>query len=72
VGDTGSDAWLVLSSTTGTNSGTGSTVSVSVNPANLAPGTYSGQITLSANDSNGNALQSSPQTISVTLVVTGS
>jgi len=72
VGDTGSNAWLALSSTTGTNSGTGSTVSVSVNPANLAPGTYSEQITLSANDSNGNALQSSPQTISVTLVVMGS
>ena len=79
VGDTGSNTWLVLSSTTSTDSGpsinrgptTGSTVSVSVNPANLAPGTYSGQITLSANDSNGNAVQSSPQTISVTLVITG-
>jgi hypothetical protein len=72
VGDTGSNSWLVLSSTTGTDSGNDSTVSVSVNPSNLAPGTYSGQITLSANDSDGNALQSSPQTVSVTLVVTDS
>jgi hypothetical protein len=72
VGDTGSNSWLVLSSTTGTDSGNNSTVSVSVNMSNLAPGTYSGQITLSANDSDGNALQSSPQTVSVTLVVTGS
>ena len=70
MGDTGSNAWLVLSSTTGTDSGTGSTVSVSVNPENLEPGTYSEQITLSADDGNGNALQGSPQTISVTLVVT--
>jgi len=72
VGDTGSNSWLVLSSTTGTDNGNDSTVSVSVNPSNLAPGTYSGQITLSANDSNGNDLQSSPQTVSVTLVITDS
>jgi hypothetical protein len=72
VGDTGSNIWLVLSSTTDTDSGNNSTVSVSVNPSDLEPGTYSGQITLSANDSNGNALQGSPQRVSVTLVVTGS
>ncbi len=72
MGDTGSNSWLVLSSTTGTDSGNNSTVSVSINTSNLAPGTYSGQITLSANDSDGNALQGSPQTVSVTLVVTGS
>jgi hypothetical protein len=70
TGDASSSSWLVLSSTSGTDNGS-STVSVSVNPTGLEPGTYSGQITLSANDSDGNVLHSSPQTITVTLTVTG-
>jgi hypothetical protein len=44
-------------------------VSVNSTSANLAPGTYTGQITLSATNAGGTALQGSPQTINVTLTV---
>jgi len=42
---------------------TPSTVSVSVNPAGLAPGTYNGTVTITASGATG-----SPQTVAVTLV----
>jgi hypothetical protein len=55
-------SWLVLSATSGT---TPETLSVSANPAGLAPGTYSGAITVTApGATNG------PQTVTVTLTVT--
>jgi len=72
AGDAGSSAWLGLSPTSGSDSGGGGTVSVSVNPASLQAGTYAGYITVSAIDSNGATVQGSGQTITVTLTVTGS
>jgi hypothetical protein len=70
VGDAGSRSWLSLSSTSGTDSGGGGTITLSASASQLAPGTYTGQITLSAN-SNGVVLQNSPQTIQVTFQVSG-
>ena len=66
-----SSSWLVLSPPSGTLSGTGSTLSVNVNSAGMAPGNYNGKITISAADSTGTAISGSPQTIGVTLTVTG-
>ncbi len=66
-----SSSWLVLSPPSGTLSGTGSTLSVNVNSAGMAPGKYNGKITISAADSTGTAISGSPQTIGVTLTVTG-
>ncbi len=70
-GDTGSSAWLVLSATSGKDRGAGSTISVTANAAKVSPGNYTGTITLSANGAGGTIVQGSPQTISVSLVVTG-
>ena len=69
IGDAGSSGWLTIGPPT---SGTGSaTVSVSVNPQGLAPGNYSGKITVSASGNGGAVVQNSPQTINVSFVVTG-
>src|SRR6266480_4190522 len=68
-GDSGSSGWLVLGPPA---SGTGSaTVPVGVNPRNLSPGIYSGTITVSAFGNGGAIVQNSPQTVNVTLTVTG-
>ena len=69
VGDTNSTSWLVISPASGSDTGSGSTVSVSVNAASLAPGSYKTNITVTAN--NGTTLGSSPQTIPVMVTVTG-
>jgi hypothetical protein len=70
TGDSGSDSWLSLSATSGTDSGSGSTITINGNAGSLAPGSYSGQVTVSANN-NGMVLQGSPQTVKVTIVVSG-
>ncbi len=44
---------------------------MNVNSAGLAPGKYNGKITISAADSTGTAISVSPQTINVSLTVTG-
>jgi hypothetical protein len=44
---------------------------VNVTTANLIPGTYTGHITIAATDSTSAAVVGSPQTITVTLTVTG-
>jgi hypothetical protein len=72
VGDSGSSTWLGINPTSGSDTGSGSTVAVSVTPTNMAPGTYTGQITVSATDSNGVVVQGTPQTIPVTLTITAS
>ncbi len=64
----GSSAWLVLSATSGSDSGSGSNLGVNVNAAHLTPGMYTGQITVTATDSTG---ATSGQTITVSLTVTG-
>lgn len=55
-------SWLALSSSSGTAP---STITISVNPTGLSPGSYRGTITLTATGAT-----NSPQTISVTLTVT--
>lgn len=69
-GDADSSAWLGLSTIGGTDNGSGSTITVSASALSLAPGNYTGQITVSANN-NGLVLQGSPQTVQVTLHVAG-
>ena len=69
TGDSGSSGWLTIGPPT---SGTGSaTVSVSVNPTGLLPGTYAGKITVTAVGNGGAVVLNSPQTVNVTLVITG-
>lgn len=68
-GNSGSSSWLVLGPPA---SGTGSaTVPVGVNPQNLSPGIYSSTITVSASGNGGAIVQNSPQTVNITLTVTG-
>jgi hypothetical protein len=66
-----SSAWLVLSATSGTDAGAGSSFGVTAAvPASMAPGTYTGSILLTATDSTGASISGSGQTVSVTLTVT--
>jgi hypothetical protein len=69
TGDAGSSSWLVVGPP---SSGTGgATVSVGVNAQSLAPGTYSGMISVSATGNGGAVVQNSHQTVNVALTVTG-
>jgi uncharacterized protein (TIGR03437 family) len=61
---TSGGSWLVPSPLSGATS---ATVGVSVNPAGLSAGTYSGSVTITASGAVG-----SPRTVAVTLVVTSS
>ncbi len=65
----GSQKWLIISATSGTDSGSGSTIVVHVNTRGMVVGIYNGQITLSATESNGGVVQNARQTVSVTLTV---
>jgi Viral BACON domain/zinc-ribbon domain len=64
-------SWLSVKSMSGTLSGQQSTtVSVAVKlPAGIIPGTYSGTITVSGTDSNGQPVPGGSQMVSVTFVV---
>ncbi len=66
--DPSSHTWLSISKTSGSDNGSGSTITVNVNATGLL-GVYTGQIMLSATDNGGNKLQNSPQDVSVTLTV---
>lgn len=68
TGDSASSSWLSLSATSGTSANAPLTVSASA--GQLAPGSYTGQITISANN-NGMVLHGSPQTVQVTFQVDG-
>ena len=70
VGDPGSSTWLGISPTSGINSGSQNIVTVTISSTNMPPGTYDGQITVSATDNNGVVVQGTPQTIPVTLTIT--
>jgi hypothetical protein len=71
IGDANSSSWLVLSTTSGSDSGSGSTLGgVNVNATSLTTGTYNGTITIAATDSSGATVSGSGQTISVSLKVT--
>ena len=68
--DSSAAPWLSLNTTGGTiNPAQSTQVVVNVNSANLAAGSYSTQITVTASDSTGNQVQGSPQTIPVMLTV---
>jgi hypothetical protein len=66
----GNAAWLVLSPTSGTDQGSGTSLGVSINAVQLAAGSYTGTITLSATDKSGAAIVGSPKTVSVSVTVT--
>jgi len=68
--DSHSSSWLTLSPTSGQDKGGGSTITASASASGLTPGTYTGQVTVSASN-NGVVLRGSPQTITVNLIVTG-
>lgn len=67
--------WLQLDGASGSDSGSdgggGSSANVSVNTSGMQPGTYSDSITLTASGSGSTPVQGSPQTVSVSLTVTG-
>lgn len=63
-------SWTQLSSTTGSDNGSGSVLTVYAH-SNHVVGIYDAHITLTAVDGNGIRVQSSPQTVSVTLTVIG-
>ncbi len=66
-----SNSWLMLAATSGSDGGGGSGVGVSANASGMQPGNYSGTITLFASGSGNTPVQGSPQTVSVSLTVTG-
>jgi len=61
--------WLAVTPSTATITGGNTTFTVNVTSSALAPGSYSGSISLAA-VSNGAAISGSPQTVSVSLTVT--
>ncbi|MEJ2697351.1 MAG: S8 family serine peptidase [Candidatus Sulfobium sp.] len=64
--DNGGSSWLLPAP----GSGTGTTdVSVDIDPTGLTPGTYNGQLTISATDASANPALDSPANIPVTLKV---
>jgi hypothetical protein len=67
--NTGSQAWLNLSATSGTVNNAGSDIAVKVRNKPLVPGVYTGQIVISASSGNGGVILNSPITIPVTLTV---
>jgi hypothetical protein len=66
-------AWLTALPASNSFTADGQSASITVSPAigTLPPGTYTTQIALSYTDSSGTQLAGSPQTIPVTLTVTG-
>lgn len=61
--------WIVLSQTSGSDSGSGSVIVVQVNGSGILVAHYSGQITISAISPGGGKVQASPQTVSVSMTV---
>ncbi|WP_376797628.1 hypothetical protein [Thermogemmatispora sp.] len=65
--DSDSTSWLHLSQTSGSESGSGTSLTVYVTPPRLLLKTLRGQITITASDGGQNPLQSSPQVVTVTV-----
>ena len=63
--------WLSLSSSAGSfgQGGLSSNLGINATIANLSPGTYTTQVSISASDSSGTLAQGSPQVFSITLAV---
>jgi len=69
IGDTSSTSWLVISPPSGSDTGSGATIGVSVNAASLSVGSHKASVTVAAN--NGATIANSTQTIPITVTVTG-
>ncbi|HZU65871.1 MAG TPA: BACON domain-containing carbohydrate-binding protein [Ktedonobacteraceae bacterium] len=69
VGDPNSTTWLSFTPISGSDGGTGSLVTVTIASTNMAPGTYTGQITVSATDNNGVSVQGA-YVVTVQLTIT--
>ncbi|HEY5003785.1 MAG TPA: hypothetical protein VII61_11570, partial [Ktedonobacteraceae bacterium] len=69
--NSGSSNWLVVSPFSGSENGTGSSITVHVDTSGKLLGSYNGQITFSAQDSTGASVKISTQGVSVTLDVLG-
>jgi hypothetical protein len=67
--DSASQKWLNLSSTTGSDSGSGSSIIVSVDAKGMLPGSYQGHISFSVTAGGGTTVKSNTQLITVTLEV---
>lgn len=67
--DANSRAWLSVKNSSGQDNGSGSPIEIHVNTQGMIVGRYTGHITIEARDSSGAPLQSSPQTVTVTLSV---
>lgn len=63
-------SWVQLSSSAGVDTGSGSSISVTIHSRGMLVGTYTAHITPIATDSNGAAIPVNPQSITVTLNVT--
>lgn len=63
--------WVTISPPTGNDGGAGASFQVTVRTTGMLLGTYTAHITVRAVDSAGNAVQGSPQTITVTVSVIG-
>jgi hypothetical protein len=61
--------WLTLSQANGSDNGSGSTFTAHIDAHGILVGVYKTQIEVTATGSNGDALQNSPQTITVTITV---
>ena len=67
--DANSRAWLSVKNSAGQDNGSGSPIEIHVNTQGMIVGRYTGHITIEAHDNSGAPLQSSPQTVTVTLSV---
>ncbi|MBX5450855.1 BACON domain-containing protein [Thermogemmatispora sp.] len=65
--DSDSTSWLHVSQTSGSDSGSGTTIAVYVTPPRLLLKTLRGQITITASDGGQHPLQSSPQLVTVSV-----
>lgn len=61
--------WVILSATSGSDNGTGSTIVIHINPKGKLPGRFTAQIILSAVSNNGSSIQNSSQQVPVMLTV---
>ncbi len=67
--DANSRAWLGVNNSSGQDNGSGSPIEIHVNTQGMIIGKYTGRITIYAYGNGGAPVQSSPQTVTVTLSV---
>ena len=67
--DANSRTWLSVNNSSGQDNGSGSPITIHVNTQGIIAGKYTGHITIEASGNGGAPVQSSPQTVTVTLSV---